>query len=281
MSDLVRPFRWDIKRREQLGSLAATEPPPTPPRFEDDLITACAGVLGLAGDSDLVFVGRSPDALFHFLSGALLTTRFANRLSSLNLALRHQWISSEAVDVIEPYFDELELTPYGLLERSRPAALVDVVDTGGTYGDIVTLLHSWCRRDGLDWRAVAARVRLVGVTWRMKAGPKTRRWQQQADWTHLLPRGAIKNVSAPQDFVSYLAAEQPKTTESFTPDAWWDEDVARPLRSPEAREGLALALHLFDLGSSKEGRARLARALADRPAMRDPWFRSLALQLKR
>jgi len=280
VSGAIRPFRWDIKRREQLGSLAGTVSPPTPPRFEDDLIAACARVLALAGDSDLVFVGRSPDALFHFLSGALLRTTFAERLRLLSLALRREWVSAEAAGVIEPYFDELELTPSALLRRSPPA-LVDVVDTGGTYRDIIALVHGWSHRDGIDWRPVAARIRLIGLTWRTKTSPKTERWQQRADWTHLLPRGAIKNVSCAPDFVSYLAAEQPKTTESFTPDAWWDEDVTRPLRSPEALAGLALAVHLFDLGCGKEGRLKFARELAGRPAMKEPWFRSLVLQLKR
>ena len=64
MTEIVRPFRWNISRREQLGSLPQTELPELPPRFHDDLIAASARVIAFAGDSDLIFVGRSPDALF-------------------------------------------------------------------------------------------------------------------------------------------------------------------------------------------------------------------------
>jgi hypothetical protein len=80
--------------------------------------------------------------------------------------------------------------------------------------------------------------------------------------------------------MTYLAADQPKTTESFPPADWSNEDVARPLRTDEARTGLALALHLFDLGRSREGRLGLAAELGRQRAMREAWFRSLLLEIK-
>jgi hypothetical protein len=49
----------------------------------------------------------------------------------------------------------------------------------------------------------------------------------------------------------------------------------------EAREALALALRLFDLGRTAETRRRFARALRNEPAMKESWFRSLILELKR
>ena len=72
--DVVRPFRWDIGRRSQLGSFPHVTPPETYPEFEDDLLACAARVLAFAGDSDLVFVGRSPQPLFDLLSGLLLDT---------------------------------------------------------------------------------------------------------------------------------------------------------------------------------------------------------------
>jgi hypothetical protein len=49
-----------------------------------ELARCCARVLAFAGDSDLVFVGRSPESLFDLLSGFLEGTSRAGRASLLN-----------------------------------------------------------------------------------------------------------------------------------------------------------------------------------------------------
>ncbi len=67
---------------------------------------------------------------------------------------------------------------------------------------------------------MARKIRLVGLTWREKTSPKTWRWAQHADWAHLLPRRSITSVSAPPEFLTYLAADQPNTTASFAPTDW-------------------------------------------------------------
>jgi hypothetical protein len=55
MSDggVVRPFRWDIRRRSQLGSLPDVDLPETYDWFEEELFRCTARVLAFAGDSDL------------------------------------------------------------------------------------------------------------------------------------------------------------------------------------------------------------------------------------
>ena len=55
-------------------------------------------------------------------------------------------------------------------------------------------------------------------------------------------------------------------------DAWVMEESLR---------ALALGLHLFDFGRARQTRLRFARELAQQTAMRDRWFRSLVLELKR
>ena len=133
--DVVRPFRWDIGRRSQLGSLPHVAPPETYPEFEDDLLACAARVLAFAGDSDLVFVGRSPQPLFDLLSGLLLDTSWNDRLRLLNVALRHVGTpTQEQLRAIYPYFAEVGLEPHTLARRPRTVALVDVVDTGQTFG---------------------------------------------------------------------------------------------------------------------------------------------------
>jgi hypothetical protein len=158
---------------------------------------------------------------------------------------------------------------------------VDVIATGDTLGAFLTYLKEWSDGVSADWRTVAGKIRIVGLTWREKTSPKTWRWQQHADWVKQLRPYEIKNVSVPPQLGTYLAAEAPKTNYSFTPIWWGDDEVTKPVRDHEAREALALAVRLFDLGRTDETRRRFARALANEPAMKERWFRSLILELKR
>jgi hypothetical protein len=280
--DVIRPFRWDVTRRSQLGSLPEVELPETYPQFEHDLLTCSARILAFAGDSDLVFVGRSPQPLFDLLSGLLLETSRSDRLRLLNVGLRHvEAPNEEQLRAIYPYFAEVGLEPHALARGGQETALVDVVDTGETFGTLLTFLKGWSDSALVDWRAVAGKIRIVGLTWREKTSPNTRRWQQHAEWVERLRPREIKNVSVPRRLGTYLAADVPKTNYSFTPSWWGEEEVTRPGRDHEARQALALAVRLFDLGRMTETRRRFARALASEPAMRESWFRSLILELKR
>jgi hypothetical protein len=279
--DVIRPFRWDVKQRSQLGSLPDVDPPETYSEFEDDLLACCARVLAFAGNSDLVFVGRSPQPLFDLLSGLLLDTSWSDRLRLLNIALRHvRTPNQEQLRAIYPYFAEVGLDPHTLSRRPRTVALVDVVDTGKTFGLLMALLEDWAHRERVEWRAVARKLRLVGLTWREKTSPNTWRWQQNAEWVDRLRPHEIKNVSLPGRLATYLAADVPKTNYSFRPEWWGDEEVTKPLRAEEARQALALAVRLFDLGCADLTRQRFAGALGREPAMTERWFRSLILELK-
>jgi hypothetical protein len=280
--DVIRPFRWDVTRRSQLGSLPEIELPETYPQYEEDLLTCSARILAFAGDSDLVFVGRSPQPLFDLLSGLLVETSRSDRLRLLNVGLRRvEAPSEEQLRAIYPYFAEVGLEPHALARGGRGTALVDVVDTGETLGTLLTFLKTWSDSVLADWRAVAGKIRIVGLTWREKTSPNTWRWQQHAEWVERLRPSEIKNVSVPPRLGTYLAAEAPKTNYSFTPDWWGDEQVTKPVRDHEAREALALAVRLFDLGRMTETRRRFARSLASEPAMKESWYRSLILELKR
>lgn len=279
---VIRPFRWDITSRSQLGTMADIELPETYPQFEEDLLTCSARVVAFAGDSDLVFVGRSPQPLFDLLSGLLIATSWRDRLRLLNIGLRRvEAPRDEQLRAIYPYFAEVGLEPHALAGRRRRIALVDVIDTGETLGALLTYLKKWSDGVPADWRAVAETIRIVGLTWREKTSPKTRRWQQHADWVEQLRPYEIKNVSVPPRLWSYLAAEAPKTNYSFTPSWWGDQEVTRPMRDHEARLALALAVRLFDLGRTDKTRRRFARALGSEPTLKERWLRSLILELKR
>ena len=280
--EVIRPFRWDVTRRSQLGSLPDVDPPETYDEFEDDLLACAARVLAFAGDSDLVFVGRSPQALFDLLSGLLLDTSWADRLRLLNVSLRHVGSPIQAqLLAIYPYLAEVGLEPHALARGVRTVALVDVVDTGETFERLVTHLERWAEQEGAEWRAVARKLRIVGLTWREHTSPNTWRWQQEAEWVDRLRLHEIKNVSLPYRLATYLAASVPKTTDAYPPLSWGDDRVTKPLREDEARLALALAVRLFDLGREPATRQRFARSLAREPAMSERWFRSLVLELKR
>ena len=68
----------------------------------------------------------------------------------------------------------------------RRTTLVDVVATGDTLGALLTYLKRWSDGELADWRAVAGKIPIVGLTLREKSSPKTWRWQQHADWVEQL-----------------------------------------------------------------------------------------------
>lgn len=182
---------------------------------------------------------------------------------------------------LEPYLTAVGLDPETLRRGPRPIALVDVVDSGETLGKVCWMLHDRTVGTDVEWRALARKIRVVGITWREKSSPNAYRWQQWSWWVDMLPRSAIKNVSVPRRFFGYLAAEQPKMNVSYRPQDWGDPDVTRPLRDEEARDAIALALHLYDLGRSRHGRETFGRELVRQRAMRESWFRSLVQEVRR
>ena len=241
-----------------------------------------ARALASAQDADLVFVGRSPEPLFHLLSGVLAGTSWRERLLLLNISMSWGLPNEEQARALAPYLRSLGLDPPQLLVRPRRIALVDVVDTGSTFGAVVELIREDCERAGIEWRAVARKIRIVGLTWRTTTSPKTWRWQQHAPWTCLLERGAIKNVSTPWRLASSLASDAtPKMTGSFTSSRWADPGAAQPLRDEVARQAVAFSLQLYRLGRRREARERFARELAAQHTFRERWLRSLALEIKR
>lgn len=278
--DRVSPFRWDVTQRSQLGSLPKAGPPETYPEFESDLLTCCTRLLAFAGDSDLVFVGRSPHAIFDLLSGLLLDTSWDDRLRLLNISLTYD-ADDMRFDVLERYLAEVGLDPRAMAQRGRAVALVDVVDTGHTFTRLIGILSGWAERERIRWDVVARQLRIVGLTWREKTSPKTWRWQQNVAWIDGHAPGLVKNVSLPYRLATFLAARAPKTSRTYFAGRWGDPDETAPWRSDEARDAVALALHLYDLGRNREWRLRFAKELARQPAMTEAWFRSLILEIKR
>lgn len=280
----MKPFRWDLRRREQLGRLLEGEEIPPFEGFETEVRQAVARIVATAGDARLVFLGRSPETFFDYLSGVTLSTPWAERLDLVNLSLRHQdrRLATDAWHAFRDHLETLEMSPRAIAEGRWPVAIVDLVASGGTIRDFVDLLLRWADDQRLDRAAVRRRLRIVGVTYRTKSSPNTRRWQQasSAAWLDEYPRIVAKNVSIPGRLWAYLGNDQPKVTPSHPPWRWADPTAAEPDRHPWHLLALRHAVRVFDRGADPAERERFAVELGRTPAIRSRWGRQLVLQLR-
>jgi hypothetical protein len=285
MDQFQPPFRWNLRFRESLGSLVEGERAASYPEFTDDLLTCAAQCVAFSQNADMYFIGRSPESVFDLLSGLLLDTPWSGRLQLVQFSMRYiteDVIRHEipgALQGIRAYFQLLELSPEQLIARKQRIALIDLVASGETLGNVVGLLHSWTRDLGLDWRAVKAKMCIVGITWEEDPSPNTWRWSQHADWVGLLNRQAIKNIAIPRRLWDYLGNRQDKVTESFHPWRWPGGALAAPNHHDQHLVALRLAVDLFDMGRTRACRERFVRLLSHGNGhgqqMRAPWLRSL------
>lgn len=283
---MSEPFRWNIARREQLGRLVDGPALPEQPLFVPALRACAARALAFAGDADLLFVGRSPENLFDYLSGAFADGGWAERCALLNISLRADLATlrrqyPQAQTQVRAMLEAHGLAPAQLLRRPRPVALVDLVASGGTFGTLAATLTEWTAEERLDPRAVWRKLRFVGITVRTKTSPKTWRWQQHAAWARSLPRGGVRNVSIPAWLWDYWGNRQAKVTPWNPPWRWGAPGHSHPSRRGPFREALEIACALYDLGATPAERRALAELLAASPALRERWCRALILELRR
>lgn len=291
------PFRWNIQQRATLGSLLdgprkdfPNSPPPYVPVIEPvyyptDSLTEmsgeCARIIALSNDADLCFVGRSLESLFDYLSGLLSDTDWAERLWLLQFSwYGRQIIQPHELAGLRCYFESIELDPYHLARRRRPVAFVDIVLSGETFGNLVSFLNQWAKEVGEDWAAVKRKIRIIGLTRRVKTSPKAWRWRQHITWSALLPRQAIKSVAMAEGLWDYFGSWQDKTTESYTHSRWGSSIAAHPNHTEEHLRALRFAVQCFDWGREKTRRQTFAHQLSDERAMNHPWFRDLVLAVK-
>ena len=242
-------------------------------------LAECAGkVLARSGNGDLVFVGRSLDSMFDLLSGALPDSGQA--LSRLPISL---YGSGELIPDDVRHARELAasigITPAALARRDRPVTFVDVVHVGSTFTKLFALLDDWITEERETWPAIRRKLRFVGVTTREKTSPNTWRWQQQyPEWTRRLPASAVVGVSLERAVWSYFGDHQTKLTRGYRLVQWrkYSGEIKRDERT---RRALAEAVHLVELGRTKEVRRMIARAMDGEPALSEPWLRMLRSRL--
>ncbi len=249
----------------------------------DELRRCSARIVAAAGDADLLFIGRSPENIFDYLSGLWSGTSHETRLGLLNISLRFgdvAGLSREQRDAFRDYARSVGMDPKSVHSAERPIALVDVVATGGTLGKLVALLLTWGEEEGIDPRAIRRRLRFVGLTMMKHTSPNTWRWQQHSEWARDFAPSSIKNVSVDYSVFCFIANTQPKVSETHPPPLWAAQLLGRPSYTPEQLEALQLARTLFEYGEQADERHRFSARLAQEPAMRESWCRTLVGELR-
>jgi hypothetical protein len=309
----VHPFRWNIQERSQLGNLLEAAVRPAEGErdpferglswewsygpdgevsfalggFMVELMRSCARSISLCDNSDLFFVGRSPESMFDFLSGALLETSWYERLNLLHFSTgcwtwkEDRNLLLETLPMLKTYLTSMGLEPRALARRERPIAFVDIVASGDTLITLANLLRAWCIEVGADWPAVRRKLRVVALTERQKPRPKATRWMRNVDWEGLFERGAIKNASITSRLFHYVGGQQPKASQTHHPYWWGNISLTVPMRDRSTLAGLRMAVTLFDAGRDKGWREAFARELSAQPAMKHPWFRDLVLEVRK
>lgn len=280
------PFRWNLTHRNHLGNLIKGERARGYQWLSEDLLLCCSRIIAFCDDSNLVFVGRSPESVFDYLSGLLFDSSWFERLELLHFSMRfreERQIRDEhpgAIKAMRDYLQQLGLHPETIATKDRPVAFIDLVASGDTFGRLITFLFNWSNGLEYDWEAVRRRIRLVGITEMKKPSPKTWRWQQHSKWISLLGKTAVRNVSISYGLWDYLGNYQQKVSQSYTPERWGDPALASPSYADDQLMALRLAFDLFESGRSKEKREEFAALLAKESAMKHDWFRKLVMDLR-
>lgn len=278
---MAKPFSWSSVR-PRLASLA---PPAASPRFVQGIQTCCAKVLARSGDSDLIFVGRSPESLYDYLSGVLAGTSWETRCRLLNYSNRYQSVAHlqssipGAVRAMRAQLRWFDLDPRQFSARRR-VAFVDLVSGGSTLGHLTEFMVRWAKDETADADVVLGKLRFVGVTIQTQTSPKTWRWQQHVPWARRFPARAIKNVSVPGPLWCYLGNEQAKVFESNPPEKWTDAAVQLRSRFGVRTAALQTALYLHQQGRDRRQRQAFLKALTAEPAMRHGWLRTLMSEIR-
>jgi hypothetical protein len=266
-----RPFRWDLVRPDQLGTLldGTSEPDLW---FLQDLVVCAAKVLARCADGEVYFVGRSVDSVYDLLSGALTETTWRKRLHQLPLSLGGLggWFGD--LDHAETAQLRTNLTASGLapsqLAQGRgPVVFVDIVDTGATFENLYRQLRGWATDERAAWDVIRRKLHFLGITRRRHTSPNTWRWQQHADWIADLPARAVRNISLDSGAFSYFADRQVKLTpRSPAGTGRTRRSVPRTTRPPLARHWPKPSVSSRPVAAKPPGTGSFSTSSSNRPS---------------
>jgi hypothetical protein len=256
----------------------------TLPDYQNDrLLRGAANVLSAGGVSDFVFVGRSLESVYDLLCGALSRTTWYDRVQLLQLSLQnhspeefHQRRPDRAASLWS-YFCASQLTPRQIVERPCPVAFVDVVDRGSTFDSLSRLLRFWSDRSGV-WEKVRERLAWVAVLSETPPDNDSHWHPSRSQGTAEFDPARVRRVFLNTRLWCYLANQQEKTTESYTPQRWGDPVVGRAPDKSWLLDAARGARELYRQG--EKSRHRLA-SLLDEPPPPIPLIADLARELRR
>ena len=279
----TRPFRWDVTRRECLGSLVA--------RPGEDLwylaeLEACATkVLARCGNARrLYFVGRSPASICDYLTGALETTSWAHRLVRLPLSMREEDDRRRALGdprlrrQLQTNLGAVGLHPHDLQRGKGGVAFIDLVAAGGTFANLAVVLYAWTAEVGAQWDVVRTKLRFVAITAKQHPCPGRPRLQDHAAGLDMVPRSAVTKISIDKPVWIHLGEDQTKVERRFHHRRWGQ--VNGPSYDDDVLDALTTAVKLVELGRSAEARRRLAEQLAAEKELCERWVRALVAELR-
>jgi hypothetical protein len=261
----MKPFRWNLTRQEQLGKLLNGDRASVYAGFFEELQECAVKVVTEAKQYDCVFVGRSPESIYDFLTGAFESTKNENRLAHLNISNRSESINKIKGQMpfnfngLKQHFVTLGLSPKDIIHHDSGVCFVDLVYSGGTYEQLFLFLEGWCKDEKEDVNAMKEKIRFLGITARTKNSPNTWRWQQHADWVKSNSQVSIKNISVTQRFWSYLGDHQDKVEKPNIPEKWGTDSLLLPSREIRNLKALRLAFDIYSFG--KENKATFAKKL--------------------
>ncbi len=278
--DHYNPFRWNIQKRNALGNLTQGIETDLSAEFITELIQSSARILAFSNESKIYFVGRSPENYFDFLNGIFNdVNEIKNRINLFQFSGRYYELRAlkleriEGLNSLKQYMDTIGLSPEKILCRKIKTTFVDIVFEGNTFEVLFKILEDWTNELKLNWTELKKKIHIVGITIKTHNSPNTWRWQQNVNWIDLIDQSNIKNVSVSDAFWCYIGNTQNKTTDSFSPKRWNDPKIESPVRTRSRKEGLAIALQLFNLGLTKEMKGRLKKELAKQKEVEHKWFR--------
>jgi hypothetical protein len=276
--DMQQGFRWNIGKREQLGDLMQSLEP-LDCAWQEAFFRTVAKVLVASQNHDLVFVGRSLENMFDFLSGVFNGTPQVAWCSLLSVSLRidpKNQRSSEFQQRLRQALQGVGLTPQALMKNKTGIALVDVVASGYTFGLLTETLLKWAVEENFDPKMILQKLRFVGVLWQKHTSPKTWRWQQHSAWVKQYGVRSIQNVSLEWAIWNELANMDTKVT----PANKLQSDHLEINRQEKHLMALSRARQLYELGTSKAGRQKLASCLSQSDGLKQANVRRLILDLR-
>ena len=280
----MKPFRWNLKKREQLGSLLNNYKSESDLYYIDDIRECAAKVLARSDNRRLIFVGRSPENIFDYLSGVLQHTSWEEKLEHLNISNRAREIDDiakknpDSYMALKEHFRALGISPNQLIECKLGVCFVDLVYEGFTFERLFEFYSRWCEEERLDTASVWKKIRFLGITSRKKNSPNTWRWYQEADWLLNNPYITGQSIAIDRFFWSYMGDYQSKTINPNRPKDWSDESILIPPRDEKRLEALGLAYAFYSYGLNDK--LKFCKDLAKLQGCKESWIRSLSLEIK-